>query len=454
MRQHHSALIARAEYYKIDAGAASDPRRHAAADYVAQATIPEPIIVERIAAAGYWLAGGERWWIARGLSMVYWFAGAAFLFGAARRLTNVAGGLASAAVFLLMPYSIGASLSFQPDALAVLGMCAALFAMTRSGIGATVVCSMLPILVRPMTAFFLAPAMAVVLWPATTGPLGTRIRRVALFIVISGAPALIYVAYRFMTDATMGARAGAMFAPGLLVSPGFWRGWAGLAWMAFGPVLLVAALAGAWLAGGRTRALLMSLWGGYALYGLLFNLHISTHPYYQTIAVPMVALSIAPLVAMVVRTGRPWMTLAAPAAIVVALLMWGARQGVLTPHADPDRIAAYEAVGRITGHSRRVIFLTDNWGVPLRYYADIAGRYWPAGFEIDMYRPMAAGIPDIDAEARLRMLGAQIGGAEFFAVTDVDGWSRQPGLRALLDGVARVRERTDRVIVYELGRRP
>jgi hypothetical protein len=42
MRQHHSALIAENVYYSGHPAAAPEWRRRAAAEYVAQATIPEP----------------------------------------------------------------------------------------------------------------------------------------------------------------------------------------------------------------------------------------------------------------------------------------------------------------------------------------------------------------------------------------------------------------------------
>jgi hypothetical protein len=59
MRQHHSALIAENVYYSGHPAAAPEWRRRAAAEYVAQATIPEPIITERLAGLTYTAAGHE-----------------------------------------------------------------------------------------------------------------------------------------------------------------------------------------------------------------------------------------------------------------------------------------------------------------------------------------------------------------------------------------------------------
>jgi 4-amino-4-deoxy-L-arabinose transferase-like glycosyltransferase len=459
MRQYHSALIARAIYFRMDPAAGPQWRMDAANDYVVQATIPEPLIVERIAAAGYLLAGGERLWMPRGLSAVYWFIGALFLYGAGRRLSGPGGGLTTAAVYLFLPYAIDASLSVQPDILAVMWMCASLYALARYAdrpatgpLLAAVALAMPAILVRPMTACFLFPVMLALVWRDAANPVGARVKRIAACLVVSAAPAALYFALRFLMDPTLAARANATFVPGLFLEPAFWRGWARFAWLAFGPVLLLGALAGALIvARGRTRAMLVSLWVGYALYGAAFNLHISTHPYYQTLAVPMVALSLAALVAAAARSGRRWTTLVAAAVVAALLIISGARQGILTRHPDAQRIQDYEAVGRATGHSRQVIFLTDNWGAPLRYHGDIAGRYWPTRFEIDMYRPLgSSGIPDVTASARLDELGRQIGGAAYFAVTDLTEFARQPDLRTFLDSNYTVVERTGRYVIYSL----
>ena len=460
MRQYRSGMIARAMYARMDADAMTAARRTAAIDYVAQATIPEPIIAERIAAAVYGLSGEERLWIPRALSALYWCAAALFLYGCGRAIAGSAGGLIAAAVHLFLPYSIGASLSFQPDALAVLLMSGSLWGLARhamddgaSRLAAPVVFAALAILVRPMTGCFIVPAMAVAVWHTRPeAPRVARLRRVIPVLAMSVLPAAGYYLYWFLTDATVNARVGATFAPALFADPAFWRGWARFAWMAFGPVLFVGAFVGAAVfARGRVREMLLSLWLGYALYGATFNLHMSTHPYYQTLAMPMIALSLAPIAAAFAR-GRRAAELAVPGLAAALLLAVAMYQGALAPTRNPGQVAAYEAIGRATGHSRRVIFLTDNWGAPLRYHADIGGRYWPTRFEVIMYKPLGAGgIPDLSAADRLREFQSIVG-AEFFAVTDFAEFARQADLRDVLERDARVVERTDTYVVYELPR--
>ncbi len=463
MRQHHSALIARALFLEQHPDAAPTWQRETADAYVAQATIPEPLTVERIAAAAYALTGAERLWLARALSLVYWCAGALFLFGAGRRLAGGAGGLTALAVILFLPYLIDASVSFQPDALAVMFMCGALWALARaegdrsrgSDLGLAIGLAMAATCARAMTACFLLPVVAVVLWRQPG--LGARIR--AMRIIAAAAfivgPVVVYAAYRWAADPLFATRVGATFVPRLLITPSFWRGWAGLAWRAFGWAMPIGAVGAVAAANGRTRVWLLSLWAGYALYGVAFNLHISTHPYYQTLAVPMVALSLAPVAARFAGGRARWRGVAIPVAVAALLLMTAVLQGRLPP--DAQRAAAREAtirefqsIGNTVGHSRRTIVLASDWGVPLRYYAGVAGRYWPARFEIDMYRPLGAGgIPNVGAAVRLQRLSDELGGAEFFIVTDPEELARQQDLKALLDDRPLVAQ-TPMVRIYDL----
>ena len=298
-----------------------------------------------------------------------------------------------------------------------------------------------------MTLFWLAPVAALVLWRARRAP-------VALRLALIAAPAVGYAAYRWASDPLFGVRVGATFAPGLLMAPSFWRGWAGLAWRAFGllvPVSLVAVL----FARGRERAWLVALWCGYAAYGVIFDLHISTHPYYQTLAVPMVALSLASLARPVVRDSSRPLRVVAPALVAAALLLsWCWRAGALGPAVHADDIRMFETIGQRVDHSRRVIILGDDWGVPLRYYGGMSGRYWPAAFEVEMYRPLGAnGISIESAASRLKQLSDEVGGAEYFIVTDAKELSRQTDLQALLARQP-VLDRTSQFTIFDLRSTP
>ena len=451
MRQHHSALIARARFLNQHPTAAPDWQRDTANDYVAQATIPEPEVVERLDAFLYEITGAERLALARWLSLALWLAGAFCLRLAARRLSGEAGGLIALAVALFLPYSIGASSSIQSDTLAFALMSAALAAWTNVVPG--VLFSMASGFVRAMTLFWLAPVAVLVLWRTSPASGAARLARIAGVIALIASPAIGYAVHKWTSDPLFSQRVGATFAPALLIAPSFWRGWAGQAWHAFGLFfpLAVVGTAAVILTRGRERAWLIALWTGYAAYGLLFNLHVSTHPYYQTLAVPMVALSIAASVRfLALDSERPLKILTPAAVVVVVSLIWCAQAGALgrSPHSDDARLFA--TIGERVSHSRRTIMLGDDWGVPLRYYGGIAGRYWPAVSEVDMYRPLGAGgIPIETAVDRFKQFNDALGGAEYFIVTNARELARQSDLQTILSHYP-VIEQGSRFAIFDL----
>jgi hypothetical protein len=307
------------------------------------------------------------------------------------------------------------------------------------------------ILVRPMTVFFLLPSALTLLWQTRRDRF--PMRAVALYGVVAILPFVAYFTWRIGADPTYVARLSTTFAPSLLVDVSFYRGWARYVWMAFGPVIFIASVAGAVLApAGPMRLVLRAMWPGYVVYGVFFNLHISTHPYYQTIAVPLVACSAgafaAWLAGLSARLGA-WLAPMLAAGLMGAALA----QGTFVPPLTSSRIADYQSIGVAVDHSSQVIFLSEDWGTPLRYHGGLAGRYWPTRFEIQMYLPLgASGLTDIDAQSRWQALSSAVGGARYFVVTDLGELSRQPDLQQLLATRFNLRTSTDRYRVYEVRR--
>jgi len=460
MRQHHSALIAENAYYSGHPTAAPEWRRRVAAEYVAQATIPEPIVTERLAALIYSVAGHEDLRLPRMFLGLFWVVGGLFLYAAVKEWSSASAAAVAFAVYSSLPYSFRASVSLQPDTLAVPLMCAALYGLARlgsayspSGLMLAALPAAAAILVRPMAAFFLIPPALTLIWQAR-GRGGLAVRALALYGVAALLPFAAYFAWRINVDPTYAARISATFAPSLLVDVGFYRGWARNVSMAFTAVFLLA-IAGALVPTGSVRLPVRAMWLGYLVYGVLFNLHISTHPYYQTIAVPLVACSTGAWAAWKVRspellTRWLWTGWFAPglAAVLFALALL---QGTFAASPAATRIADYEAIGEAVDHSSQVIFLSEDWGTPLRYHGGLAGKYWPTRFEIQMYLPLGSrGLTDSAATARWQELSAAVGGARYFVVTDLGELSRQPDLQQLLSTRFSLRKGTERYLVYEL----
>ena len=455
MRQHHSALIAEDVFYSSHPASAPEWRRRAAADYVAQATIPEPIVTERLAALIYTVTGHEDLRLPRMLLGLFWVVGGLFLYGTLKQWSSASAAAVAFAVYSFLPYSFRASIGLLPDGLAVPLMCAALYGLARlgpvlttQGILVAALSAAAAIMVRPMTVFFLLPPALMLLGHARRD--GFPMRALALYGLVAILPFVAYFTWRLGADPTYVARLSTTFAPSLLVDVSFYRGWARYVWMAFGPVIFTSAVAGAVVApAGPLRLVLRAMWPGYVIYGVFFNLHISTHPYYQTIAVPLIACSAGACAAWLsglsARLGA-WLAPILAAGLVAAASV----QGTFAAPSVANRIADYQAIGVAVDHSSQVIFLSEDWGTPLRYHGGLAGRYWPTRFEIQMYRPLGSrGLEDTNAQNRWQAVSSAVGGARYFVVTDLDELSRQPDLKQLLSERFSLRTGTERYLVYQ-----
>jgi hypothetical protein len=295
--------------------------------------------------------------------------------------------------------------------------------------------------------FFLIPSAVALIWQARARISDACARNLRLIAIL---PVVAYFVWRIGADPTYAARVSTTFAPITPRRCRFLSGWARYVWMAFGPVIFVAAVAGALVVpAGPLRVVLRTMWPGYVAYGIFFNLHISTHPYYQTIAVPMVACSAGALAVWVSGLSarlEGWLGTTVAAGLIAGALV----QGTFAPPPASTRIADYQAIGTAVEHSAQVVFLSEDWGTPLRYYGGLAGRYWPTRFEIQMYRPLGSrGLEDTNAQNRWQAVSSAVGGARYFVVTDLDELSRQPDLKQLLSERFSLRTGTERYLVYQ-----
>ena len=117
-RQLLSAIKARAFYFETQPDGYSTWQLETAIQQAKLKTDAEPPIFEYIMAYTYRFTG-EHVWIARIYGSLFWLIGGIFLFMLVRDLVSFEGALASTAYFLLFPYTVIASRSFQPDPLMV-----------------------------------------------------------------------------------------------------------------------------------------------------------------------------------------------------------------------------------------------------------------------------------------------------------------------------------------------
>ena len=117
-RQLLSAIKARALYFQTQPDGISTEELEMGIRQAKLKAQVEPVIFERVVAFTYRFTG-EKLWIARIYSSLFWLIGGVFLFLLVHDLVSFDGAIFSTAYYLFFPYAIIASRSFQPDPLMV-----------------------------------------------------------------------------------------------------------------------------------------------------------------------------------------------------------------------------------------------------------------------------------------------------------------------------------------------
>jgi hypothetical protein len=408
-RQYHSSQLARSYYVLHSDGMPDWKRRIARARLSDDPPLELPIFPFTVATV-YRLSGGERLWIPRLLSSLAWIAGAVLLFALARRFVQAWAALLAVLVYLFFPFPLIASTSFQPDPLMVMLFLAASVAIlrhherpTRSRFVAAALLSAAAVFVKPgIATFFVLPLFAA-LAIVRTGFRGAIVRPSAyVFPVLTLLPALVFYAYSSITERFVQGRIGLSVNPRLLGESFYWRDWLAMVEDVLRPpffgdrlalAVLVVSVSSVFLARTTTqRAVLLSLWTGYAVFGLTVSNYVSTHNYYSLPLVPIAALSLAVVAAALAARARPWLTRrwvqVGLTMLVVAFVAVGVNAsrtlGVPQPDRQYERRAeVYERIGEVVHHTPRALVLG---GTGLWYHAWIAGRYWPEQGDLDWER--------------------------------------------------------------------
>ena len=114
-RQLRNSLVARDIYYSILPSATTE-QRDLAASFARSVGKYEPPVTETIVAYTY-LITGENIAVARVWSTFFWLVAGIALFDLMRRATSPWAALVALAFYLVLPFSVQASRSFQPDPL-------------------------------------------------------------------------------------------------------------------------------------------------------------------------------------------------------------------------------------------------------------------------------------------------------------------------------------------------
>ncbi len=467
-RQLRNAIVARSIYYQLLPDADETTRQQAEA-FGRSTGQYEPPILESIVAFTYLVVGQERLWISRLYTTLFWMIGGVALFALSKRIAestrdphaaenNAAAHipLISAAIalayYLVLPFSVQASRSFQPDPFMVMWLILAVFALYRWSEDRSWKWALLAgvfggmgILVKPVAAYILAGAgVALVLqrfvrkehvlsglWDILKNP------QIWLMVILMLAPTLVYNMGR-------GQRASEYFSnwtlalSHLLLEPWLYLRWANTVQKLLGPVPLILSLVGIIIARARDRALLTGLWAGYFIYGLTLPYQMYTHSYYHLQLTPIVALSMVPLF----QSALSWVSniisnrARSQQALILGLTL-GLATAVLVytswialiPQTSKDyhnEPAHWEEIAAFLPRDGKIMALTQDYGFRLMYYGWRKVTLWPNRGEQQLIELRGSG------KSFEELFAERAEGKRYFLITSFRQFDDQPVLKQTL----------------------
>ncbi|HSG44975.1 MAG TPA: glycosyltransferase family 39 protein [Anaerolineales bacterium] len=456
-RQLFSAFKARGMYYSMlpESADVLAWHRELAIKQGDESAIIEPPVMERLVAFTYLIAGGEYLWIARIYSSLFWLMGGVFLFLLAREISSTDGAVIALIFYLFLPYGIIASRSFQPDPLMVSLVIAGVWAMYHWRTNGTwkwaIAAGLLngaAIFIKNVAVFpLLSVAIALVLERGFKE--SVQDRKTWLVALLSALPTALFVIYGTLIAGFLTQQFNFRFFPALLIDPAFYLRWKGQLDGIPGFGTVVFALLGIFLAKRRgIIALLLGLWTGYVIYGMVFTYHITTHDYYNLPVIPIVALSLSISVAILSEhLSQPSMLVRSIFALGLIIItmthMWYARVDLARVDYRQD-VDFWWALGEKLGHTNPSIGLTPDYGARLAYWGwqDVSSWYYSE----DLVLRELAG-KEVDLNQRFE---AQIEGKCYFVVTQFGRLDDQREVKQTLYDSYPIYEQTDKFIIFQL----
>lgn len=400
-RQLRGAIVARGMYYQMLPDA--DPALVQTAVQLANSTGQyEPSILEKIVAYVYLWSGGENAWAARVVNTIFWSIGGIFLVLLARRLTSTQQStpaalalpvLTALAYYLVLPFAVQASRSFQPDPGMVMWIILGVYALYRWSETYSWKWALLAgilggmaVLVKAVAAYIIAGAAVSLVLHSLGWRKFWRNAQVWVMMLLMVLPSGFY--YLVLRS----GRAGEYFdtwtisLSHLLLDPSTYVRWLSLVADLLGLGALLLGLLGIVLAQGRGRALLIGLWAGYVIYGLLTPYQMYTHSYYHIQLVAIVAISIVPSVhplAEKISAQSPfWQVVVAGIFILgIGFASW---EAILPQYRDDYRHEPpyWEEIGTQLPTDGKILALTQDYGYRIMYYGWRKVILWPNRGEI------------------------------------------------------------------------
>ena len=448
-RQLRNSLVARDIYYSILPSATTE-QRDLAASFARSVGKYEPPVIESIVAYTY-LITGENIAVARVWVTFFWLAAGVALFDLMRRATSPWAALIALAFYLVLPFSVQASRSFQPDPLMTSSFVIGIYFLYRWSEEQTWKWALLAgvflglaTFVKIVIAFFVgAAAIAMVLF--TLRKNFWKSKQVWMMASIMVIPALFFYILLNQGRSTEYFFSWTVALIDLITSTDFYTKWLAFLGTIFGLTIIFLSIAGSLIASPRMRWLTISLWIGYLLYGLTLPFQMYTHSYYHIQLIPILALGLAvvlnPLVESVAANdgvGRVGFI-----ALVVAVIGYQAyvARSVLAAEDFRHEPAFWSEVGEAIPSDGNVMALTQDYGYRLMAYGWRRVSLWPLATGLSEARN-----PDKNNAEQFAEL---TDGMDYFLVTAFGQLDKQPDLKEILDTYPIAAE-GDGYVLYDL----
>ncbi|MFN3742856.1 MAG: ArnT family glycosyltransferase [Anaerolineales bacterium] len=432
-RQLRNALVARAIYYELLPQADPEQRdlarsfSHAVGQY-------EPPIIETIVALTFLVSGGESYAVPRLWQTFFWLLAGIALFDLARRATSPWAALLVLAFYLVLPFSVQASRSFQPDPLMTSLFVIGLYFLYRwseeqEWKWATLAGFLLglSVLVKVVIAFLVGGAAVTLVW-FTLGKRSWRSAQVWLMIFLMVVPALAFYLLANPERSTEYFFDWTISLLSLVTTTKFYARWLGFLGSLFGLTLLFLSIAGALLAPPSLRAMLLGLWSGYVLYGLTLPFQMYTHSYYHLQLVPVIALGLASPAALLVEraSSQPRLWQFALGGLVLAVIGYHAyvARSILLAKDFRHEPQVWANIGNAIPPRAKVIALTQDYGYRLMYFGWCKADLWPLVTPLAELKGQT-----LDAQRKFEELTAD---KDYFLVTAFNQLEQQPVLKEIL----------------------
>ncbi len=451
-------------------------------------------VLDHAAAFGYRIIGGEHIWLPRVLSIVFWMIGGIFLYLIALKLYSSGAALFSTVFYLFLPFGISASRSFQPDPLMLMLLLISLFMILNyyerpslSRVAAAAAVSALAMIIKPYCVFLIFGAFISLAFYKQGFRKSLTDRYFYLFILLSPLPgAAYYISGMLSQGDFLQEQASASFLPHLLAQPYFWKNWLAMVLRVLGLISFGGAILGLFIIrSGFQKVFLTGLWAGYIIFGLLFTFHIHTHDYYQLQFIPVVALSLGPLGALMVRqviSSRRVMVTALVFALVFIYGMsinlnnakagdykgffkiYGYVTGVNPQFYDfinedfSEELRISKEIGDIVQHNTNTLILADDYGRSLTYHGELSGLPWPITTSFEARRDRGIRVLEKDELYNSRYFTIRSHARfiqytpDYFIITAFDEFDKQPDLKKHLNLNYPVLAKSDDYIIFDLKR--